>query len=296
MKKNTGLLLSLLLVFSSCTAKKSIASLPKEEKQLENKTQSIKLTENKTPANATASTNDTNLQNKVSPVIVGNVITENQSSLAFLNSGTIEKIYVQAGNHVKKGKVLASLINTQEVVDLQAAEIKLKQKILAVELEKKKLDRIQEQFKAGIVNQATLETEKNTYDSIALDLDETKNELQGKKYNLQCTKILAPYEGIISQKTKSVGDYVSGGTTVFQITENKNMEIVAQIPSIYLEKLKSGMKLSIVSPSNRNQKGEIEIRNVIPVLDKNSRTFDMYSTITSFQGDLNPGDFVEIKF
>jgi hypothetical protein len=30
-------------------------------------------------------------------------ITENQSSLAFLNSGTIEKIYVQAGNHVKKG-------------------------------------------------------------------------------------------------------------------------------------------------------------------------------------------------
>ena len=43
---------------------------------------------------------------------------------------------------------------------------------------------------------------------------------------------------IISQKNKSVGDFVPTGTTVFQITQNKNMEIYAQVPGIYFNKLK----------------------------------------------------------
>ncbi len=202
---------------------------------------------------------------------------------------------MKAGDNVKQGQILASLINTQESVDVQAAEIKVKQKKLAVDLEKKKLDRITEQFNAGIVNKATLETEKNNYDSILLDLDETKNDLEGKKYNLKMTKIAAPFEGVISQKNKSVGDFVPGGTVVFQITQNKNMEIYAQIPSIYFDKLKPGMKLAVVSPTNRNESGEIIIRKVIPVLDKNSRTFDLYAKLNSFKGKLNPGDFVEIK-
>ena len=278
------------IVLTACSHKKNTISLPQESKVLEKKTVEPK---NGTPVESELKNN--NIQNQISPVIIGNVITENQSSLAFLNSGTLENIYVKAGDHVKKGQILASLVDTEEVVQMQSAEIKLKQKQLAADLEKKKLDRITEQFKAGILNKATLETESNAFDSIALDVEENKNDLEGKKYNLKMTKIIAPYEGVISQKNKSIGDFVSAGTTVFQITQNKNMEIYAQIPSIYFDKLKPGMSFSIVSSTNKIDVGQIQIRKIIPVLDKNSRTFDLYGKIISFKGTLNPGDFVEIK-
>ncbi len=73
------------------------------------------------------------------------------------------------------------------------------------------------------------------------------------------------------------------------------MKIVAQVPGQYFDKLKVGMKLPITSPTNPKAVGEIEIKNLIPVLDKSSRTFDLYAVVTSFQGKLNPGDFVEIR-
>lgn len=233
-------LILILLFLSACKNHKSTISLPKES--VESHIQ-LKVNDNKDIIleSPTSATND--IQNSVSPMIIGNVITENQSSLAFLNSGTIEKMYVKAGDHVKKDQILASLINTHEQINLQATEIKLKQKKLAVELENKKLDRMNEQFEAGIINKASLEAEKSLYESTVLDFEETQNDLKGKKYNIKMSKIYAPYEGIISQKNKSVGDFVSAGTTVFEITQNTNLEIFAQVPSIYFDKLKSGMKL-----------------------------------------------------
>ena len=291
--KNINLVIfTILITICSCSNGKKIASLPNDTIKESMKPAQLA---NEVKNSDAEQIENTNLQNKISPIIIGNIIAPNQSSLAFLNTGTIEKIYVKAGQSVKKNQVLAALDSTQQHLNLVDSEIKLKQQKLNLELENKKLQRIREQYSAGIVNKPTLENEKTKYNSFLLDIESLENDVQSKKYQLQLTKILAPYDGVISQKNKSVGDFITTGTTVFQITQNKNLQLYAKIPGIYIDKIKLGQLLKFNSSNNKNQIGEIKIDKLIPVFDNNSRTFDIYGEILNFNGNLNPGNFVEVK-
>lgn len=283
------LVCAVLLFASACKPK---AQLPQEKLP-------VKSDHTAPPASAVpqvppAAAVEANLQNQVAPVIVGNVMTENQSTLAFSCAGAIDYIAVKPGDSVSKNQVLATLVSVQARLDVEASQIQVRQKQLAAELEHKKLARVKEQFAGGVVNQATLESARHSYESLVLAWEQAKNEYAVKKYNLSMMRLVAPYSGVISQKNKSVGDFVAPGTPVFEITQNTHLEIYAQIPSMYFEKVAPNALLPIRSATDKSQTGLMLVRKRIPVLDKTNRTFALYGTIKSFRGVLRPGDFVEI--
>ena len=228
------------------------------------------------------------------PRIPATIKAENQSSIGFLTSGGITNIYVRSGDEVKQGQVLASLEDNQASIDVKTAKIEVGKKKLAVEQQEKVVQRIDKQYKSGIVNLATLDKEKNTLQLNILELQSAQATLEGKEYTLKSNKLFAPYTGVISKVTKSIGDYVATGTEVFQITQIKNYKLFAQIPITYFNQLKVGMKLDVRNPITGNH-GEATIKRVVPVIDPTSRTFDVYADVTSFTDKLAPGVFLEIK-
>lgn len=237
---------------------------------------------------------NTSLNSDSVPMIPATIKAENQSSFGFLTSGAITNIYVRAGVEVKQGQILASLEDNQASIDTKTARIEVGKKKLALEQQEKVVQRIDKQYKSGIVNSATLEKEKNTLQLNILELQSAQATLEGKEYLLKSNKLFAPYTGVISQVLKSVGDYVSTGTAVFQITQTKNYKLFAQVPITYFNQLKVGMKLDVKNPITGNH-GEATIKRVVPVIDPSSRTFDVYADVTSFSDKLAPGVFLEIK-
>jgi RND family efflux transporter MFP subunit len=298
-------------ILTACTKQDpNKASLPTESSK-EAKTSSTdkKQSENKTtepeklnPPTVTKQNSQENQNNIINtaldsdsvPRIPATIKAENQSSIGFLTSGAITNIYVRAGDEVKQGQVLASLEDNQASIDVKTAKIEVGKKKIAVEQQEKIVQRIDKQYKSGIVNLATLEKEKNTLQLNILELQSGQATLEGKEYILKSNKLFAPYTGVISKVSKSIGDYVATGTEVFQITQTKNYKLFAQVPITYFNQLKVGMKLDVRNPITGNH-GEATIKRVVPVIDPTSRTFDVYADVTSFTDKLAPGVFLEIK-
>ncbi|WP_158998900.1 efflux RND transporter periplasmic adaptor subunit [Pigmentibacter ruber] len=307
-------------LFVFCTKKGEKASLPPEEtknlqasnkkeepknnssesKQANNseptKSNSIvEIKDNINPQNQkTTEVKNTNADNNIVPIIPAILKAENQSALSFLTNGRITNIYYRAGEKVKQGQILASLEDNNAIIDVKTAKIDVELKKLALEQQQKTVERLEKQLSSGIINSATLEKEKNILKTKDLEYQSAKASLEGKEYILKSTKIASPFEGIITKVEKSVGDYVTAGTAIFQITEAKNYKIYAQIPVTYYSKFKTGMKFKFQEPISKAS-GEAEIKRVVSVIDSSSKTFDVYAEILSVSEKLIPGVYLEIK-
>ncbi|WGL58498.1 efflux RND transporter periplasmic adaptor subunit [Pigmentibacter sp. JX0631] len=242
----------------------------------------------------TTDINNTTGDNNIVPIIPAIFKAENQSALSFLTNGRITNIYYRAGDLVKQGQILASLEDNNALIDVKTAKIDVDLKKLALEQQQKTVERLEKQFSSGIINTATLEKEKNTLKTKDLEYQSAKASLEGKEYILKSAKIASPFEGIITKVEKSVGDYVTSGTAIFQITEAKNYKIYAQIPVTYFSKFKTGMKFKFQEPISKAS-GEAEIKRVVSVIDSSSKTFDVYAEILSVSEKLIPGVYLEIK-
>lgn len=307
-------------LFIFCTKKTDKASLPPEETKKieaeikkddsenketeskhENNSEPIKSNSplQKTISNATqnqktSEIKNTSGENGIVPIIPAVLKAENQSSLSFLTNGRITNIYYRAGEKVKQGQILASLEDNNALIDVKTAKIDVELKKLALEQQQKTVERLEKQLSSGIINSATLEKEKNILKTKELEYQSAKASLEGKEYILKSTKIASPFEGVITKVEKSIGDYVTAGTAIFQITEAKNYKIYAQIPVTYFNKFKPGMKFSFQEPISK-AKGEAEIKRVVSVIDSSSKTFDVYAEILQINEKLVPGVYLEIK-
>lgn len=225
--------------------------------------------------------------------IPATIRAENKSSIGFQTSGVVKNIIAKAGQLVKKGATLATLENIQAQLDLKSAEIELKSKNFSYELEKKKYARAVEQFKIGLISQGALDNSKNMLESAELNYNSAQNKLETQQFALAQTQLTAPFNGVIAQSYKSIGDSVSPGAAVFDIVENNKFIVYAQIPILYYPKIKVGMTLSISDPLRAYQ-GQIVIKRVVPVMDNASRTFDIYADILNFNRELIAGEYIEI--
>lgn len=303
-----GFVLSFYLI--SCTKNNEKASLPNNtDLKLKNAKIEINKNDDKNKELNDSNVNVIKKENKITeqnvstdklsskkisnPRIPATLIPENQSSLGFLTSGNLKNIYVTPGDEVKQGQSLASLEDKQAELDVNTAKIEVEKRKMAIAQQEKVVVRIEMQFKNGIVNQATLEKEKDTLILNNLELKTALENLKGKEYVLSSTKLLAPYTGVITQLYKYKGDYLNIGVPVFQITQIKNYKLYAKIPITYFDQFKAGMKIEINNPIT-GKSGFAFVNKIVPVIDPSSRTFDIYAKIEGFNDNLSPGSFLEI--
>ncbi|KAB8030787.1 efflux RND transporter periplasmic adaptor subunit [Fluviispira multicolorata] len=300
-KKHKLLVLLVLLgILSTHSCKKFSSSdkvslptdLPNKENLEKQKLDDIK-TDNIIQDNK-SSTIDTSIDSNSAPRIPASVKAENQSSIGFLTSGTINNIYVKAGDEVKQGQLLASLAEKQASIDVRSAQIDVENKKLLLEQQEKKLLRITQQQKNGIVNLVTLENEKINTKAAILNLKNAQTNLESKEFILKSNKLYAPYSGVISKLFKNVGDFLSEGTPALQITQMRNLMLFAQMPITYFNQMKVGLHFEVINPIS-GDKGIAVIKRIVPVIDQSTRTFDVYAEVKNYSGRLVPGSFLEIN-
>ncbi len=137
-----------------------------------------------------------------------NIQAVKEATLAFTAGGTVALIHVDIGDKVTKGSVLASLENSEQLATLQLAQS---------DLENAKINNEQSQssYKRYKKIKKLIDAEK--YEKIKFGAEMALTSLQKAKSNvalrqaqLEKTKLTAPFDGVITEKYKEVGDAVSG--------------------------------------------------------------------------------------
>jgi len=143
----------------------------------------------------------------------GNAAAVNTGNLVARVSGFVEKIDYQDGDLVKKGKVLFT-------IEPESYKLKLDQSKAVEESARATLTKSQADFERQKSLVQTSAVSKSAYDAALATRDNAQGTLTQDEINTKLaainygyTSVVAPYDGIVTARQVSVGDYVGGAST-----------------------------------------------------------------------------------
>jgi membrane fusion protein (multidrug efflux system) len=174
-------------------------------------------------------------------------------------NGILKKIYVQEGQKVKKGKLLAQ-------IDDAGLRNQLEQLQIQAELSNTSYERIQRLWDQNIGSEMELLKAKTAYQVQQQAIAQLKKQLER-------TQILAPFSGTIDEIVANTGaNLMPGQTPVIRIVNLQNMYSEASVPESYLTQIKKGTAATVVIPMLRKNI-ETTIRQTGNFINPNNRSF-----------------------
>ena len=88
---------------------------------------------------------------------------------------------------------------------------------------------------------------------------------------LDQTQVLAPTNGIIAEKTATVGDTANAGTPLFKLISGDQLELAVKIPQTQLSQVNLGAPVQITSDSDAALQLEGNVLSIDPTVDPQTR-------------------------
>ena len=215
--------------------------------------------------------------------------------------GKIARIYVNEGDRVAKGQVLAEL-------DTQAIELQLKQAEAALAVAQARyndswtnLDRMERLYKEKAVSDQQYEQIRLAFEASKAQLEQAQAAVNLAKHSLNVAIMQAPFSGIIASKNADVGDVInpmmgsfsatSGVLTLVDFSRIKIRVDVSPSDIIWVKKGQPAV-LSVPSLPGQEFRGTIQVVNL--AADPLTKKFGVEVAVANPDLALRPGTFGEI--
>jgi RND family efflux transporter MFP subunit len=235
--------------------------------------------------------------------VSGPIIVEHEVELTAQRDGILQKIYFDAPARVQAGTLLAQLDDRQIKSNLEAARAKTRSiaadlKNWQAEAEVLKSDYVRQQhlMELGLTSQEQLEHAKYKAESDQWDIlrvTETLNNAKEEEHSLELemekTKVAAPFSGLIARRYVREGQNVAKGDRLFWVTAEAPLLMRFTLPEKYFGKMKNGQPVEVTIADVPAEKHVARVKQVSPVVDPSSGTFEVLVELTGDRGSLRPG-------
>src|SRR6266481_3791483 len=236
-------------------------------------------------------------------VVSGPIIVEHQVEITAQRDGYLAKVLFDAPSRVKAGTILARLDDQQVSANLEAARAKsrsieadLKNWRSEAEVLKADYGRQQNLWNLGLTSQEQLEHAKYKAESDQWDIQrvqETLNtahqEERSLELELEKTKITAPFGGLIARRYVREGQSVTKGERLFWVTAEAPLLMRFTLPEKYFGKLHNGQPVEVACADAPAEKHMARVKQVSPVVDPSSGTFEVLVELVGERGSFRPG-------
>lgn len=204
---------------------------------------------------------------------VGTVQAEVKNNIAPQSPGRISKIYVEVGDHVRKG---------QKLVQMDAAN--LQQLTLQIENQKVDFARIKELYAIGGVSKADFDNAK-----MALEVSETQ-------YNniMENTQLLSPIDGIVTARNYDSGDLYAGAA-ILTVEQIRPVKLLVNVSENYYSKVSKGDKATITLDALPSEKFTATVTLKYPTINAATHTFPVELTLANSDEKVRPGMFARAE-
>jgi membrane fusion protein (multidrug efflux system) len=226
----------------------------------------------------------------------GTLTGNEQARVAAGAAGKVMATYVERGQFVKKGAILARL--DARALRAQAAET-------AAQLESLKAQRAQ----------ALLDCERtqSLFDKEAIakaEYDRTHTQCETSKWMvsaaearktltadaLRDSQIRAPFSGMVVERNVTAGEYVRADSTVATLVDVDTLKIELTVPEAVVPQVKQGMKVlfrTAAGDDSRDYEGQV--RYIGPSVREKTRDAVVEAVVENRTHALRPGMFVTAK-
>ncbi|MCX2678872.1 efflux RND transporter periplasmic adaptor subunit [Galbibacter sp. EGI 63066] len=203
----------------------------------------------------------------------GNVSTKENLMINAEYSGTLQRVYVNEGQKVGRGQVLAR-------IDDGGLGAQLSQLRAQASLAKTTFERQKRLWEQNIGSEMQYLESQTQYES-------TKNAVVQLERQLVKTTVIAPFSGTIEEIISEQGSNVSPGTAILRIVSLRNMYIEAEVPERYLPNVKKGTQVIADFPV-LGEKVETEVRQASNYINPGNRSFRIEVGVPNKNGSIKP--------
>lgn len=236
-------------------------------------------------------------------VVTGPIIVEHQLDLTAQRDGIVTKLLCDVSSRVKSGALMAQLDDRQITANLEAARAKTRGidaeiRDLKAESEVVQADygRAQKRWDLGLISEEELQHAKYKAESEQWDIKRvvelrstSLQEERSLELELEKTRITAPFSGLVARRYVREGQSVAKGDRLFWITAESPLMMRFTLPEKYFGRLHHGQKFEVTSADLPGEKHTASVREVSPVIDPASGTFEVLVEFAPDHGKFRPG-------
>lgn len=244
----------------------------------------------------------------------GSLIPRSQFVVAPKVSGKLKKLYVNIGDRIIRGQIVAQLDDeeylqqvAQAEADLKVAKANFEEAKSALELAKKDLERAETLHQKGIYSDAQLDAASAQYQSqearfkvAEAQVANREAALETARLRLSYTRIVANWESghdvrYVGERYVDEGALLSANTPIISIVELHPITAVIYATDKEYYRIKLGQEAVISSAVFPDQKFLGQVSRVAPLLKETSRQARVEIDIDNEDNLLKPGMFVNVE-
>ena len=224
--------------------------------------------------------------------IIGRAEANQSTDVGFDSSGVLAAVYVDEGEYVTKGQVLATLDKQR----LQARQKELQASLVRTEAEariaKLSLKRVRELVKKGLDSKQVLDEYIESYASADAALEEMKARLNSLSVDLAKSKLIAPYDGQITDRIVDLGAAVNPGQALFTIQTIGSLEVRIALPTDLANTFTLGQQVKLM---HGNTNVTAAVKSIAQQRLLATQTIDVIFMLEEANQPLVPGDLLTLK-
>ena len=216
-------------------------------------------------------------------------------------AGKVAKIYVEEGQFVKAGQLLAELDTESIRLQLKQAEAGsavAEANFKNMEKNKERMDRL---LAEKAVSDQQHEQVKLGYDAAKAQLEQAQAGLNLARHYLDVSLMTAPFAGVIASKNAQVGDVINpmmGGFSpasgVLTLMDFSRIKMVLDASPADVARIKRGQTAHVTSSSLAGREFPGTVTLVNQTADAYSKKFRVEVTVTNADQALRPGTFGQV--
>jgi len=209
-----------------------------------------------------------------------NLVAEDQVKVKSEAEGRVEHLYVEEGDLVKKGQILAVLVQDEARIAKSKVELKASNTSAA-------LLRAQDSFDQGLIS-------SEAFDKLKMDHEIAMQEVAEAEWRLAKTVIRAPFTSRITERFITLGQHLHPGDDLFTVADYDPLIARIYLPENDVVELEEGREVRITPAAGTELSFTGRIRQIAPVVDTATGTVKVTVEALSAPAGVRPGAFVAI--
>jgi len=237
------------------------------------------------------------------------LVVDQQADIVAERDGRVTAVKVDIGDHVRRGDVLALLDDRA----LAAARAEKVARIDSLRAEVQSWEAEQKSNEADLRRANAMRVQKiladEDWEHVQSKLTETKAqvarykadelaaeaELHAADIELNQSRIVAPFDGVVGRRSVHEAQAVSKGQALFLVTAQAPLRIMFTVPESAMALFPRGAKLELTTPDYPHLKQPANVVRVSPVVDPKSGRFEVIGGMEKPSPLLKPGMSMQVN-
>jgi RND family efflux transporter MFP subunit len=259
----------------------------------------------------------------------GEAYTDNKAVIKAEVSGIARTVLAEEGKHVRAGEVLIVIDDEKYRFELERAEATRLKSLSEMLIEKQfeppaekmnpekaekirlsivAMEKAASDLASGAISKSDFDTIQKTHEIVLIDAGARKEEIRAAfksvtqneidvanaRIQLAKTKIIAPFDGIVTGVKAFTWETVSPGQELFTLVNIRRIRVVAKVLESEIGRIRPGQAAELTFSSFPGKVFQGTVQAVSPVVNAEDKTCGVYILVDNPTEEIKPGMHAEV--